>query len=136
MFILEAPSPGYQTTVILPSPQWGDSTEVASTVETARAMDGTAYTYVKQRGGRHRYQFAFELSRNKSLELRAFIQAYYGTPMRFTPHDTVNCSQTVSGVPVLAYLQNNPFEFAGKSRAVDFPGGETMTVELGFEEAE
>ncbi len=56
--------------------------------------------------------------------------------MRMTPHDTVNCAQVQSATPVVVYLQNNPFEFAGKSRAVDFPGGETMTVELGFEETE
>ena len=127
MFRLEAPSPGYQTTVTLPSPVWGDSVAAMSSVSPARAMDGTLYTYVKQRNGRKRLQFSFEIARNKALELRAFIKVYYRFTMRITDHnDDV----------WIAYLKNNPFEAAADSRAVSFPGGETMTVALEFEERE
>lgn len=127
MFMLEAPYPGYQTTVLLPNPNWGNSVAVASSMTTIRAMDGTLYTYVKQREGRKRFQFDFEISRSKALELRAFIQAYYRTAMRFRdPND----------IKWVAYLQNNPFEFAGDSKADPFPGGETMTITLEFEERE
>ncbi len=127
MFRIEAPHPGYQTTLILPSPNWGDSMEVAASMTSVRAMDGTLYTYVKQRDGRKRLQFSFEISRAKALEVRAFIKAYYRTSMRLTDHNNVQW---------IAYLQNNPFELAGNSKAVGFPGGETMTVTLEFEEQE
>ena len=127
MFMLEAPYPGYQTTVLLPSPNWGNSEEIAASMSTIRAMDGTLYTYVKQRDGRKRFQFDFEISRNKALELRAFIQSYFRTPIRITDHNSVKW---------VTYLVNNPFEFAGDSKAEPFPGGETMTITLEFEERE
>jgi len=127
MFMLEAPYPGYQTTVLLPSPNWGNAVELTSSMSSVRAMDGTLYTYVKQKDGRKRFRFDFEISRSKALELRAFIQVYYRTAMRFRDHDANQW---------IAYLQNNPFEFAGSSKAEPFPGGETMTITLEFEERE
>lgn len=127
MFKLEAPFPGYQTTLVLPSPNWGDSVEIAATVSTIRAMDGTLYTYVKQREGRKRLHFDFEIARHKALELRAFIKIYAAVPMRLTDHNDIQW---------IAYLQNNPFESAANSKADPFPGGETMTVTLEFEERE
>jgi len=127
MFKLEAPFPGYQTTVLLPSPTWGDSEEIASSLTTARAMDGTLYTYTKQRQGRKRLRYTFVIARSKALELRAFLKVYYRTAMRITDHD-----DTVW----IGYLQGNPFDMQGQSKAVGFPGGETMTVNLQFEERE
>jgi hypothetical protein len=127
MLRLEAPAPGYQTTVLLPSPEWGDSVEVASSLTTIRAMDGTLYTYSKQREGRKRLQYSFVISRAKALELRAFVKVYYRTAMRITDHNDDVWE---------AYLQSNPFNEAGQSKALDFPGGETMTVSLEFEERE
>lgn len=127
MFKLEAPFPGYQTTLALPSPVWGDTVGVAASVSTIRSMNGTLYTYVKQREGRKQLHFNFKIARHKALELRAFIKVYYATPMRLTDHN---------GVQWDAYLRNNPFESAGDSKAEPFPGGETMTVTLEFEERE
>lgn len=127
MFKMEAPHPGYQTTIILPSPNWGDSIETAASMTTIRAMDGTLYTYVKQRAGRKRFQFSFEISRSKALELRAFVKVYYSTSIRLTDHNNIQW---------IVYLQNNPFESAGNTKAESFPGGETMTVTFEFEECE
>jgi hypothetical protein len=125
MFKIEAPYPGYQTTIILPSPAWGNSVAAATSMASVRAMDGTLYTYVKQKAGRRRFQFSFEIARAKAFELRAFIKAYYRVPTQFTDHDDNKW---------IAYLQSNPFEFAGNTRARAFPGGETMTITLEFEE--
>ena len=72
MFQLQAPYPGLQTTSILPSPQFGDSESLRAEVSVKRAVDGTRYTYVKRKGGR-KLQWTFQLTRNKALELRAFI---------------------------------------------------------------
>lgn len=127
MFKIEAPFPGYQTTVLLPSPTWGDSEEIASSLTAAKAMDGTLYTYTKQRQGRKRLRYTFVIARSKALELRAFLKVYYRSAMRITDHD-----DTVW----IGYLQGNPFDMQGQSKADGFPGGETMTVNLQFEERE
>ncbi len=125
MFKLEAPHPGYQTTILLPSPTWGNTLEVASSMASIRAMDGTLYTYVKARAGRKRFQFSFEIARSKAMELRAFIRVYYRFPVRLTDQDN---NQRV------VYMQSNPFELAANSKAESFPGGETVTISLDFEE--
>lgn len=127
MFKIEAPFPGYQTTVLLPSPVWGDTEEIASSLTTARGMDGTLYTYTRQRQGRKRLRYTIVIARSKALELRAFLKVYFRSAMRITDHD-----ETVW----IGYLQGNPFDMQGQSKAEGFPGGETMTVNLQFEERE
>lgn len=125
-FIMKAPYPGVRTTTVMPSPKWGDSKGLTATVQSMRAVDGTLYTYVKSRNGRKKYNWEFEISRHKALELRAFINSYVGKLIQVIDHD---------GDTILGYLRNNPFEFAGAGRAGDgWPGGETMTVILEFEE--
>ena len=125
-FIMRAPYPGVQTTTMLPSPQWGDSKSIVSTVQTMRTMDGTLYTYVKSKDGRKAFNWEFQISRNKALELRAFINAYNSEVIQVIDHD---------GDEWIGYLRSNPFEFAGAGRAGDgWPGGETMTIILEFEE--
>jgi len=127
MFFLRAPYPSLQATVTLPSPRWGDSVGNASTLQILRAMDGTRYTYVHAKEGRKRLQWDFTLARNKALELRAFINVYYRTQIQATDS---------YGETWIGYLTNNPFEYTGSGRAVDFPGNETMDVTLSFEEAQ
>jgi len=124
-FYLRAPYPSLVTTTLLPSPQWGDSKAITGTVTTMRAMDGTLYTYVKSRNGRKKLRWQFELARNKALELREFIDSYYASVIEVTDHD---------GDKWVGYLVNNPFEFTGSGRAAGWPGNETMTVILEFEE--
>jgi len=127
MFMLRAPYPAMQATVVLPSPNWGDSSGIASTLQILRAMDGTSYTYVHTKDGRKRLQWDFTIARNKALELRAFINSYYRTKVQVIDHNDDTW---------IGYLINNPFEHAGSGRAVNFPGGETMDITLEFEEAE
>ncbi len=125
-FIMRAPYPGLVTTALLPAPQWGDSKSLTATVISMRSMNGTLYTYVKDRNGRMKFHWRFEVARNKALELREFINAYHGKLIQVIDHD---------GDTWLGYLRNNPFEFMGAGRAgPSWPGGETMTFELEFEE--
>ena len=124
-FILRAPYPAAQTTTLLPSPKWGDSKSLASTIKTMRSIDGTLYTYVKSRNSRKKFQWEFELSRNKALELREFINSYRGTLIQVIDHDADSW---------IGYLRNNPFELSGVGRAVNWPGGETMQIMLEFEQ--
>jgi hypothetical protein len=89
-------------------------------------MNGVVYTYVKSRNGRKKFQWQFEIARNKALELREFINSYNGSLIQVIDHD---------GDTWLGYLRSNPFEFTGAGRAGDFwPGGETMSIMLEFEQ--
>lgn len=125
-FILKAPYPGIRTTTLLPNPAWGDSKALTATIISMRAADGTLYTYVKSRNGRMKFQWEFEIARNKALELREFLDAYNSKLIQVIDHD---------GDEYIGYLRNNPFEFAGAGRAGDgWPGEETMTIILEFEE--
>lgn len=88
-------------------------------------MDGLLFTYVKKKQSRKKLVWDFEISRNKALELRTFFMSYYYTKVKIVDHD----DNTWAG-----YFMNNPFEFAGDSRAQPFPGDELMTITLEFEE--
>jgi len=124
-FILKAPYPSPQTTTLMPSPSWGDSQALTATLTTMRSMNGKLYTYVKTRENRKKYHWDFEISRNKALELRAFINSYVGSLIQIIDHD---------GDERIGYLRNNPFEFSGAGRANGWPGNETMSISLEFEE--
>jgi len=126
MFIIKAPYPSFQVTALLPSPQWGDSMAATGTMQSMHMMDGTRFTYVTSRNGRKRYQWDFTISRAKALELQSFYNAYYGAQVQVITHD----DDTLNG-----YLINNPFEFTGSGRAVDWPEGETMGITIELEEA-
>ena len=104
------PDPALETTTLLPNPQFGDGENLTDEVQVKRAMDGTLYTYVKTKNGRRKLQWAFRLTRNKALELRAFIQAYYAKKIRVTDHN-----ERVW----VGNLMNNPFEFDTSGRAAD-----------------
>ena len=127
MFTLQAPHPSLQTTTILPNPKFGDSEGLRAEVKVKRAMDGTRYTYIKRKGGR-KLLWTFKVTRNKGLELRAFIQSYFASTVVITDHnDRV----------WIGKLTNNPFEFDTPSRAAPaiapMPRGETQIITIEFE---
>jgi hypothetical protein len=126
MFIIESPYPTVQTTIILPSPAWGDSSTPMAALKTLRTMTGALYTYVSSKDHRKKCNWDFTLSRNKALELKAFYNAYSGSKVKITDHD---------GLIWIGYIQVNPFELTGTQRAVNFPGNETMDVTIDFEES-
>ncbi len=131
MFTLQAPHPSLEATTLLPNPKFGDGENLADEVQIKRAMDGTVYTYVKTKNGRRRLQWTFRLTRNKALELRAFIQAYYAVKIRATDHnDRV----------WVGYFTDNPFEFDTIARAspaiAPMPRGETQEITIEFEGVE
>jgi len=128
MFQLQAPYPTLQTTTILPSPQFGDSMNATDTVVVKRAMDGTRYTYVKTKGGRRKFKWAFLLSRNKALELRAFIRSYFASRIVVTDH---------RGRVWMGNFTSNPFEFDTTDCAwppiAPMPRGALQAIDLEFE---
>ena len=127
MFTFQAPNPTLQTTMLLPNPQFSDCENLTSTVARKTAMDGTRYTYVKRKG-RRKLKWVFKLSRNKSLELRAFIMSYFASAIKITDHN----DRVWVGV-----LTNNPFEFDTTGRAAPaiapMPRGEFVNIEIEFE---
>jgi hypothetical protein len=91
-------------------------------------MDGTRYTYVKRRGGRRKLKWTFWLSRNKALELRAFIFAYFAAKVQATDHN---------GRVWAGNFTNNPFEFdtpdAARPVIAPMPRGELQAIDIEFE---
>ena len=130
MFIIQAPHPKIETTTLLPNPQFSDSEGLAATVTRKLAMDATRYIYVKKKD-RRTLHWSFKLTRNKALELRAFINAYFAQKILVKDHnDRV----------WLGNFASNPFEFEAYERsgpAIDgWAVGESVRVELVFEGVE
>ena len=127
MFTLQAPHPGLQTSVVLPNPEWGDSENLVAEVNKKHAMDGTLFTYVKRKG-RRKLSWTFGLSRNKGLELRAFLQSYFASKVQVTDHN-----ERVW----IGHFVNNPFEFETDRRAAPaiapLPRGERQRITIEFE---
>ena len=131
VFQFTAPYPALQTTTLLPSPQFSDSEAVLASVIRKLAMDGTRYTYVKRRNGRQKLKWTFWLSRNKGLELRALIRAYFTSPVQAIDH---NARVWVGN------FTSNPFEFdttEGAQPAIaPMPRGELQAIDIEFEGVE
>lgn len=125
MFILIAPYPTCQTTCILPSPDWGNSREPVSTLQVLKSISGVTYTYTKIKNKRYRYHWDFNISRYKAIELREFLRIYRNSQIKIIDHNNE---------VILGYIQNNPIELTGEALASNFPGNETMTVSIDFEE--
>ena len=125
MFKIEAPYPGLQTTTILPSPEWGDSIAGPGALQILRSMNGKVQTYKKNKQDRRRLRWSFRLTRNKVLELKAFLKVYHASVVRLTDSD---------GIIRLGYLQTNPFEYSDGVRAGGVPGNEMQRITLEFEE--
>jgi hypothetical protein len=130
MFEIQAPYPGVQTTSVLPNPAVGDTLALRASVQTKRALDGTLFTYVKRKGGR-KMQWTFNLTRNKGLELRAFIKSYFASEVRIVDH---------MGRVWVGNFINNPFEFTTDRRSAPaiapMPRGEQQTITIEFEGVE
>jgi hypothetical protein len=131
MFTLQAPYPQLQTTTLLPNPQFSDREGLTDVVNRKTAIDGTRYTYVKRKNGRRKLLWSFRITRNKGLELRAFILSYFASPIRIIDHN---------GRVWVGYFVSNPFEFDTPERAAPaispMPRGETQVIDLEFEGVE
>ena len=107
----------YQTTTVLPNPEWQDSEQLTSALAVKRTVNGATYTYVKSKNDRRRLLMRFILTRAKSLELKAFINAYYSSIVTLIDHEQQKW---------IGNLLNNPFEFEALV-------GEYQNIQLEFE---
>jgi len=107
----------YQTTTILPNPEWSDSEQLTGEITIKRSVNGGVYTYVKSKNDRRRLLFRFRLTRSKSLELKAFIQSYFTSTITLRDHEQQKW---------VGNLLNNPFEFEALL-------GEEQIIQLEYE---
>ena len=121
-----APSPGIQTTTLLPNPVLGDSEQPTVEVQTRRTLDGTLFTYTKTKNGRRRLVLNFRVTRMKGLEFKEFIRSYHASQVLYTDH---------LGRAWQGYIMNNPFEFttSAKEASRRYPYGERMEFTVEFE---
>jgi hypothetical protein len=127
MFTLQAPHPGLQTTTIMPNPEFGDGENLVVEVNKKHAMDGTIFTYVKRKG-RRKLSWTFGLTRNKGLEVRAFLQSYFASKIQVIDHN---------GRKWVGNFISNPFEFDTDRRSgpaiSPMPRGERQRITIEFE---
>lgn len=116
MIQLKAPHPELETTSILPNPQMSDVENHQTELSIKRSMNNTKRTYIK-RSPRRLLTYEFILTRQKALELRAFIELYYYSRIVLINHKDEEW---------VVSLVNNPFEFNATFR-------EYMTITLNFE---
>lgn len=118
----------HATVSVLPNPQFSDQESSTYEVDIKRAQDGTIYTYVKTKDGRRRFQWRFSLTREKGLELMAFIQSYFASVVTVTDHNAR---------VIVGNFTNNPFEFSTDAKGLlsitQGVRNETMDVTLEFE---
>lgn len=76
----------YQTTTLLPNPQWSDSENILDDIMIKRQLGGGRFTYIKTKDNRRRLVFNIKMSRLKALELRAFIQTYFASTVTLIDH--------------------------------------------------
>lgn len=104
-FIIQAPYPLMQSTLLLPSPRIGNQKNLASSVQVMRSMSGKLYTYVKGKRGRKVFQWDFVSTKDKARETIQFVKEYSGGLVRVTDQD---------GATHLGWVTVNPLEISGE----------------------
>lgn len=125
-FVIQGPYPAMRTTLLLPSPQEGNTKSNAATVQTLRAMDGTLYTYIKSKRARQKYNWTFTTSKDKALEAKEFISIHADGLVKITDHNDTT---------MIGYITINPLDQAGLGRAVGWGKNEEVSqYTIEFEE--
>lgn len=97
---IKGPYPNPKVTIILPNPQFEDARASESKIQVKRTMTGRLITYV-QSSDRVTLRLPFILSRMKSLELEAFINAYQSARWQVTLYDGSVWDAQLVGEPVI-----------------------------------
>lgn len=122
MVEIKGPYPNSKVTILLPNPQFEDARASEAGIQIKRTMTGRLITYV-QSSDRVTLRFPFQLSRMKSLELEAFINAYQSAHWHVTLHDGSKWDAQLVGQPVVRTATGR----AGNSATI---GKETVEVTL------
>ena len=124
-FLLQAPYPLLQSSLLLPSPRLGNQQNLASSVQSIRSMNGVLYTYIKPKRSRMVYQWDFLGTKDKGRETVEFVNDYAGGLVKITDHEEVQR---------IGYITINPIELSGNGRAGGYPSGEVYRWTISFEE--
>ncbi len=122
MITFDAPYEAPIHKIRLPNPNLGDSENLQVEVAPKRAMDGTLYTYTKNKDSRRKFVLNFVLTRLKALELERFVLLYHSNKIQMIDHLTRTW---------LGYFISNPIEFTTSKRGS--VGNELVEVSLEFE---
>lgn len=117
MFLIQGPFPSNSSSVVLPSPEIGNTEGVASTVQTLRMMDNSLRTYVKRKYARKKFRWTFTIGHLKAKQLEDFVVDVAGSPCQVIWRDTI----------YTGHLTLNPYEADGET-------SEFFSVTLEFEE--
>lgn len=85
MIVLKAPYPNFTHAIVLPNPKFGDSETQIRELDIKRSINGTPYTYARVTNNQ-RLLYQIEITRQKSLELKAFIERYTGFAWELIDH--------------------------------------------------
>ena len=88
MIVFKAPCPNFIHSIVLPNPKLGNSETRIRELDIKRTIDGTLYTYAKNTSN-FRLVYQIEMTRQKSLELKAFISRYTGFTWEMINHKDV-----------------------------------------------
>ena len=125
-FVIQGPHPLVTSSLLLPSPQTGNSQANTATVQTVRAMDGKVYTFIKSKRARKKYNWSFITSKDKALEAKEFIKLFADGLVKTIDHlDTIR----------IGYIAINPMEASGGGRAGGWgKNEESYQYQIEFEE--
>lgn len=117
-FIIQAPYPLMQDTLLLPSPRIGNQKNLSSSVQTMISMNGKMYSYVKSKQGRKLHKWDFIGTKDKGREVIQFVKEYSDELVKVVDHDETS---------YLGYITINPLEISGIGR-------EAYSWSISFEE--
>lgn len=120
-FRIAAPYPGIEVITNLPSPAMSDIERRKNQVEERRSINGTYRTYLKSSTS-YEFDYTFNLTKAKALELQAFIKSYFRATWVIRDQD---------GVTYIVALTNNPWQFIADRAAV--PVTEIVGIPLTFQ---
>lgn len=128
MILLQAPYPSFETSTVLPSPEWNDSTSLVNQMGLKRSMNNVVYTTVRT-SNRQLFKWVFNLTSEKVRELQDFYKLYSSQPIYATDH---------KGRKIVGFIKNNPITASGTHRAVYSPGptnfsNDSESLEIEFE---
>lgn len=101
-FVMMAPHQLVQTTMLLPSPEFGDSDNIVAAINLKRSMNNTKRTYINVPSDEYLI-YEFILTRGKTLEVIEFLKIYYPYDVRIINHknETYVCK-----------IMTDPFDFS------------------------
>jgi hypothetical protein len=119
--MLQAPFPRVEASIIIPAAEFDDKENALGDMKIKRSMDGTRRTYVNRTNSR-RLAYTFDMTREKGMELQAFLETYNAEHLRLH-----NWKGEIWDVQ----LMTNPLEFT-QNRRFD-PEGANCAINLEFE---